>query len=359
MLDVAGTVNSLWFISPMHSAGSYAYSNAGYYYNSINRDGITAGTITGGGAYPWIIRSGNGTYNDGYITMETGGAERLRLNASGNLGIGTSTPGGMLTVYGGNVGIGSTSPQSRLVVFGSGTTSATNAFMVRDSAATFRMVIQDGGNMGLGSSAPQQVLDVVGSAIFSTNVGIGTTAVGARLIVYGGNVGIASTAPGAGLDVSQTSLKIPASTAPTVSAAGHIGIDTTDDQLKYYGAATRVISYERTRCAVFFDLTATDDDMPMGSVVDNYKLQSLWCHCKGTCTTAATIQLETSAASPALIGSAATCAVNTSTPTAQDVSGDADGTLNARVPFQFDVTNTPAPTTDEYVICVSYIVQEQ
>ena len=39
--------------------------------------------------------------------------------------------------------------------------------------------------------------------------------------------------------------KIESGTAPTVDAAGKIGVDTTSDQLKYYGGAARVLSYKR------------------------------------------------------------------------------------------------------------------
>jgi hypothetical protein len=54
----------------------------------------------------------------------------------------------------GNVGIGTTSPGSRLVVQGSGTTSATSALNVTNSTPTSLLFVRDDGNVGIGTTNP-------------------------------------------------------------------------------------------------------------------------------------------------------------------------------------------------------------
>jgi hypothetical protein len=62
----------------------------------------------------------------------------------------------------GNVGIGTTPPTSRLQVKGSGTTNATTAFRVENANASGSMVVLDDGNVGIGTTAPTEKLSVVG-----------------------------------------------------------------------------------------------------------------------------------------------------------------------------------------------------
>ncbi len=149
----------------------------------------------------------------------------FNTNVNMNIGIGTSTPLGALTVMNGNVGIGTWVPGSVLNVVG---------------------------NVGIGSVAPAGSLDVsptgticFGSScktswasssnywslaggtgnvgISTTNtVGIGTTAgVGAGLVVMNGNVGIGTWAPVVMFQVSNGSDPF------AVDSNGNVGIGTT------------------------------------------------------------------------------------------------------------------------------------
>lgn len=56
-----------------------------------------------------------------------------------------------------------------------------------------------------------------------------------------------------------TYFKVPQGSAPTVDAAGKIAVDTTGDQLIYYGAAKRVIGYKKSKSFVIDSPTSASD----------------------------------------------------------------------------------------------------
>lgn len=64
------------------------------------------------------------------------------------------------------------------------------------------------------------------------------------LLFAGGNIG-AATSTGVVDFGAATSVEIPNGTGPTVDAAGEIALDTTSDQLIYYGAAKRVLTHKK------------------------------------------------------------------------------------------------------------------
>lgn len=141
---------------------------------------------------------GAGTYLP--MTFLTGGSEKMRLDTSGNVGIGTSSPTG----GGGGTTLqiqGATAASFRLSNSGSGDAldafltggagylqTATAIPMLFRTNATERMRIESGGNVGIGTASPAQKLDVngnlgVGAAIF-TGTGVST---GDAAIELGGN----------------------------------------------------------------------------------------------------------------------------------------------------------------------------
>ena len=106
------------------------------------------------------------------IAFAEGGAEVMRINSSGNVGIGTSLPTGRLNVDGGagnsklklsNTASGNTSSDGFDLDF-TGTdiyiTNRESGFMAFENNGAERMRIDSSGNVGIGTSSPQRKLDV-------------------------------------------------------------------------------------------------------------------------------------------------------------------------------------------------------
>jgi hypothetical protein len=133
-----------------------------------------------------IIHRGTGNLvvqstDAGNVVLATSGTERMRINSSGNVGIGTTSPVNKLDVYLGSSGVvanfngvnaygaetGITLSQGRAKISGflntSGATPGSNLrfyTMPDNGSVTERMRITSGGNIGIGTTSPDSKLHV-------------------------------------------------------------------------------------------------------------------------------------------------------------------------------------------------------
>ena len=133
--------------------------------------------------------------------------------------------------------------------------------------------------------------------------------------------------------------------APTIDGAGEIGIDTSSDQLVYYGAAKRVITYWREMCFTLEDAADADDNVPIWSPKDNITITDVYCRTQGGTSTVVTISDGTNALE------AITC----------DADGQADdgsianGTFTANERMEFDI-GTVTGSVDWTNVCITYTI---
>lgn len=118
--------------------------------------------------------TGTGTYLP--MTFFTGGSERMRIDTSGNVGIGTSSPSTKLTVAGTFRVDGARSsfyansePYAIQLNYSTASSNgpyigspSADTFVVSNSGGTERMRIDSSGNVGIGVSSPAYKLDVLG-----------------------------------------------------------------------------------------------------------------------------------------------------------------------------------------------------
>ena len=108
-----------------------------------------------------------------YMTFSTDNSERIRINNSGNVGIGTNSPTQNLDIRG-NVRIGDGTTEEQDINFvsangnwevgsnNSGNGTDSNQFYIYDGS--YRLTVQKGnGNVGIGTSSPTEKLEVAGS----------------------------------------------------------------------------------------------------------------------------------------------------------------------------------------------------
>jgi len=113
--------------------------------------------------------------NDENLTFRTASTERLRIDASGNVGIGTTSPARKFHISGSDGPLfridngatdqyyefGRNSTTGYLTFLGAQTNYSGYTF--QDNNGSSRLTIQNGGNVGIGVTAPVNKLEVVGS----------------------------------------------------------------------------------------------------------------------------------------------------------------------------------------------------
>ena len=130
---------------------------------------------TGANTSTQLIHRGTGALElistqAGYITLKTNNAERVRVNSSGNVGIGTTSPEAILHINGTNDTtywgplIKSTSTNPARLTFtnteGSGFIDQNDNALRFYHNSAYRMYIDSSGNVGIGTTTPSEKLNV-------------------------------------------------------------------------------------------------------------------------------------------------------------------------------------------------------
>jgi hypothetical protein len=161
-LDVAGTVNTSQALrfGASYYEGAATYSISNYLTNMVYN-------VPTGSGFVWGIA----------------GADTMLINSSGNVGIGTSSPGAKLEVAGGDLRVNGTGTGNIGITLKrtAGTTSdwyqyipsGTDAFVwFQGGIGAERMRIDSSGNVGIGTSSPSSKLTVASSNV-TVNAGYG------------------------------------------------------------------------------------------------------------------------------------------------------------------------------------------
>ena len=138
-------------------------------FTTLSATGIT--TVAAGSAALPAIVSTTGTADTGLwfpaadtVAASTAGAERLRIDSSGNVGIGTTAPSALLDLQ--------SSGTTQLEITSTGASGnqwalssrADGTFRIADDSATlFRFTIDENGNVGIGTTTPSALLDLQSS----------------------------------------------------------------------------------------------------------------------------------------------------------------------------------------------------
>jgi hypothetical protein len=184
------------------SAESFSITNAGIKILSYGASSVAL-TLSAGGGRVRVLSSGvpqfylnNLTSTDqlgfrantgsaGALEIYTGGTEKMRIDSSGNVGIGTSSPvqklhiqsAGTTYLHFGNDATGATSADGGDIGFFSGTTdflivNREAASLILYTNALERMRIDSSGNVGIGTSSPDANLTVNGAASFAAGTAL-------------------------------------------------------------------------------------------------------------------------------------------------------------------------------------------
>lgn len=153
---------------------STVYASVGITYDNRNTDGFLIDS-----GYPITL-----DYASNYIRFSNNGSEKMRLDASGNLGIGTTSPGQKLHISG-NYGVAATS----------GTTQNGLLRMHASSGVGYGETLDMGMHVGVTGPASHGWIQATNQGNLAVNYNL-------ALNPNGGNVGIGTTSPGYKLEVA-------------------------------------------------------------------------------------------------------------------------------------------------------------
>lgn len=197
------------------SLGTFSFmgKSGGSYPAGAVLQGVQTGPVSGAG-FPGalIMMTNNGTSP----------VERMRITSSGNVGVGTASPGGLFSVGNGS-GTFQVNADGDISVTG-GVDSRWGLY----SGSTERIAIESSGavnisgNLGVGVSSPSAKLDVAGN-----------TRVGGNLQTTGSaNIAGNASVSGAASVTGNTTLQADLAVSGSASVAGNLGIGTTSPAAK-------------------------------------------------------------------------------------------------------------------------------
>jgi hypothetical protein len=212
------------------------------------------------GSFLRAERAGTGTYLP--MTFYTGGSERVRVDTSGNVGIGTASPSGNLQVSAANtrVRFSNTAGTASALLFGADSGSVflgaeTNAPLYFITNNTERMRIDASGNVGIGTASPSVRLHAVAAdGVTNTRLAGASYALRVQSIAATGTVVDAtnnteSTYQPLLIGGSQVQFTIAGSERMRIDASGNVGIGTSSpgDRLDVVGGNIRIASGNTVR----------------------------------------------------------------------------------------------------------------
>jgi hypothetical protein len=164
----------------------------------------TANTVAGNGVYLPAANT---------LAFSTAGAERMRIDSAGNVGIGTTSPVNLLEVSSTSAGANVFLARFR----NAGTTTGTESSLLLTTNTSSI-------GAGVSSSVSSVALSATGDTALLFKTAAGGTAPNERMrITSAGDVGIGTTSPGAAFDVRTNKEGIQhVSTSPTPSGSGTI-----------------------------------------------------------------------------------------------------------------------------------------
>lgn len=154
-----------------------------------------------------------------------------------------------------------------------------------------------------------------------------------------------------------TSIEIVNGTGPTVDAAGEIAVDTTDDQLVYYGGAKRVLSYKRDK-SITLETPADADNFNIWKAPDGLTITDIHCIVDPADTGESVVidvqERNSTADSPATVDATITC----DNDGAEDDGTLSNGTIDAGDWVSLDI-GTVTGTVTQVTVSIYYTLDAE
>ena len=256
------------------TVGSTVWANVN---NTDTTSGSAAGYFASNGAVNAVMYSssngGGGTYGmttNHPMTLITNNTERMRIDTSGNVGIGTSSPNNSLTVSRAGADVarflnsGTNGGDWQLKIGGGGFED--RKFMIADrysGADNVRMAIDSSGNVGIGTSSPAAKLQIEQNQAAYTYCDLVNTTNGGGAIFRQIVRNIANTSTtsvdyakliGSGLAINNndtnaanfTAFGVGASERMRIDSSGNVGIGTSSPSANLDVTSTSTTAYSAT-----------------------------------------------------------------------------------------------------------------